>query len=329
LIPLRAAVCTRYGPPEVVEVREVDTPTPKAKEILVRVVATTVASGDCRVRAWNVPGGFGIPGRLAMGIRGPRKRILGTELAGEVAAVGNDVTLFKKGDAVVAATGAGLGAHAEYVCVAEDAAVVRKPAKMTYEEAATLPFGGLSALFFLRDLGRVRPGQKVLIYGASGSVGTAAVQLARHFGAQVTGVCSTTNLALVRSLGAHKVIDYTKEDFARAGETYDVVFDTVGKTSFSRCKGLLTPKGRYLPAVAGLWQFVRTPLTSMMGGKRLLTGIAPGRKEGLVFLNGLVEAGQLRAVIDRRYPLDQIVEAHRYVEQGHKKGNVVIHVGPN
>lgn len=323
---MRAVVCTRYGSPDVLQIKEVEKPTPKDHEVLVRVHATTVNSGDCRVRASEFPRGFLMPGRLALGILRPRKPILGADLAGEIEAVGKDVTRFKAGDQVVGSKGARLGAHAEYTCMSEDGALAKKPANLTDEEAAAIPFGGMTALFFLRDLGHVQPGQKVLIYGASGAVGTAAVRLARHFGADVTGVCSTTNLDLVRSLGAHKVIDYTNEDFSKSGETYDIIFDTVGKTSFSQCKGSLTRRGRYLAAVAGLPQFLKMLWTSMTGGKRIMAGIAPDRKEDLVLLMELVEAGELNAVIDRRYPLEQIADAHGYVEKGHKKGSVVITV---
>jgi len=320
---MKAIVCTKYGPPDVLQLREVEKPVPKDNEILVKVHATTVTPGDYRIRSFTVPPLFWFMGRLVLGFTKPKNAILGFELAGEIESVGKDVKLFKEGDQVFGSTfGLGLGAHAEYKCMPEDGMVAIKPANISYEEAAGVFYGGNSALWFLKE-GNIQSGQKVLIYGASGGVGTFAVQLAKYFGAEVTGVCSTTNLELVKSLGADKVIDYTKEDFTKNGETYDIVFDTVGKTSLSRCKGLLTQEGVYLSTVMLV---VQQRWLSMTTGKKVVGGTASEETENLIFLKELLEAGKIKSVIDRRYPLEQMVEAHRYVDKGHKKGNVVITV---
>ena len=321
---MRAVVYKRYGPPDVLQLKAVDKPDPGDNEILIRVHATSVTAADYRIRGFKVSPGFWLPARLSFGFFRPRKAVLGAEFAGVVEAVGKDVNLFQTGDQVFGYDAGGFGAYADYLCRSEQGAVGLKPANTTFEEAASIPHGALAALFFLRDKGKIQSGHKVLIYGASGAVGTAAVQLARHFGAQVTGVCSASNLEMVRSLGAHTVIDYTSEDFTRNDETYDIIFDTVGKTSLSRCKRSLKPKGRYLLTVFDVPQLLQMLWTAVMGGKKVICAVASEKREDLIFIRDLVEAGQLKPVIDRRYPLEQIVEAHTYAEKGHKKGSVVI-----
>jgi 2-desacetyl-2-hydroxyethyl bacteriochlorophyllide A dehydrogenase len=317
---MKAVVCTAYGPPGVLQLREVDKPTPKDNEVLIRVHATTVTSGDVWIRSSTYSPWFWLPARIMYGLRRPRRAIPGNELAGEVESVGKDVRLFKKGDRVfgiVWKTSFG-GASAEYKCLPEDGVAI-KPANVTYEEAAAVPIGGLTALHLLRK-GDVQSGQQVLIYGASGSVGTFAVQLAKYFGAEVTGVCSTTNIEMVISLGADRVIDYTKEDFAKNGQTYDVIFDAVRKTSFSRCRSSLKQRGTYITVD---WPLVAALCASLVGSRKIVFGIAK-RIEDLTLLRELIEAGKLKPVIDRRYPLERTAEAHRYVEEGHKRGNVVL-----
>jgi len=302
---MKAIVCTKYGPPEVLQLKEVEKPTPKNHEVLVKIFATAVTASDCIVRGFKVPPKFWIPMALAVGFPGPRQAILGMVFAGEVEAAGKDVKSFKKGDPVFGLDRFAFGTYAEYKCISAAGMLAIKPGNLNYEEAAAIPYGGLLAMPFLRK-GAIQSGQKILIYGASGAIGTSAVQLARCFGAEVTGVCSSANLELVESLGAHTAIDYTREDFKDRGERYDFIFNAVGKRKAKlQCEKALTPNGKHITVDDG------SPKV---------------RIEDLILLNELAEAGKLKAVIDRRYPLEQMVAAHRYVDQGHKKGNVVITV---
>ena len=317
---MKAIVCTKYGPPEVLQLKEVKKPVPKDNEVLVRIHASTVASGDIRLRSFTWAPWFWLPGRIMYGLIKPRKKIPGNELSGEIEALGKDVTLFKVGDQVFGITWTISfgGANAEYLCLLENEVAI-KPVNLTFEEAAAVPIGCLTALVLLRK-GKISSGQRILIYGASGSVGTFAVQLAKYFGAEVTGVCSTTNIEMVKSIGADRVVDYTREDFTKSDQSYDLIFDTVMKTSFSKCKNSLTPRGIFVtvdyPLVTALW-------TSIAGSRKVVFGIA-NKIEDLSFLRELIEAGKIKPVIDKCYPLEQTAEAHRYVEKGHKKGNVVI-----
>jgi len=306
---MKAVVCTKYGPPEVLRLQEVEKPVPRNGEVRIRVHATAVTSSDCIIRNFNLPASMQVPARLVLGITKPRRPILGMVLAGEIESVGKHAGPFKEGSQVFGFDRFGFGAYAEYKCMPESGVLAPKPSNLTYEEAAAIPYGGMLALHFLRKA-KIRSGQKVLVYGASGAVGTSAVQLAKHFGAEVTGVCGTANLGLVRSLGADAVTDHTKDDFTKNPELYDLIFVAVGNRvkppSKADCKKVLVPGGVYVSVDQG------TP--------KLLT-------EDLVLLAQLVELGKLKPVIDRCYPLEQMAEAHRYVDKGHKKGNVVISVG--
>jgi len=320
---MNAIVYTTYGPPDVLHLKEVKKPAPKENEVLIRVDAAAVTTTDCDLRGGNMLM------RLVFGLRKPKRPILGTEFAGEIEAIGKDVRRFRPGDQVFGATGAGFGAHAEYICLPEDGALAKKPANTTFAEAAAICEGGLTALPFLRDTGKIQHGDRVLINGASGAVGSSAVQLAKIFGADVTGVCGPTNVTLVRSLGADRVIDYTREDFTQTGQRYDIIFDAVSKSSFARCKDSLTPGGVYLATVPSLALYRHVLWTAKFGGKKArvaATGLRPPREKArdLLILKELTEAGTLRPVIDSTYPMDQIVEAHRRVETGHKKGHVVV-----
>lgn len=321
---MEAMVCEKYGTPDVLRLDEVKTPTPKDNEILIRVHAAVVTNADCAARK-----GKPLVARLAFGLFKPKSKILGTEFSGEIESVGKQVKRFKKGDLVYAATGTDFGAHAEYVCMPEDGALSQKPSNVTFEEAAAICEGALTALPFLRDEGHIQKGQKILINGASGSVGTAAVQLAHYLGAEVTGVCSSKNVELVKSLGADTVIDYTKEDFTQNGQSYDIIFDAVGKSSFYYCKSSLKPKGIYLSPVLKsgiLFQMLRTSKFSNKKAIITFTGLrsAEEKTKDLVLIRELIEAGKIKPVIDRRYSLKEIPDAHRYVETGHKVGNVVV-----
>ncbi len=319
---MKAIVAAKYGSPDILGLVEIEKPVPKDHEILVKVHATTVNVGDTRMRSFTVPAIAWLPARIALGFRKPRNPIFGMELAGEVEAIGKAVKRFQVGDQVIASTmKSNFGAHAEYKCLPEDGAVAIKPANMTYEDAATLSIGANTALHFLRE-GKIGRDMKVLIIGASGSIGTFAVQLAKYFGAEVTGVCSAANIEMVKSLGADRVIDYTQGDYTKNGETYDIVFDTVLKTTFKQCKNLLMKRGCYLTA----GPLALRPYYQMTTGKKVIGGGAVLTTEKLEFLIELCESGRLRPVIDRFYPLERTAEAHRYVDQGHKKGNVVINV---
>jgi len=321
---MKAIICTKYGSPEVLQLKEVEKPVPTDNEVLIKIVATTVTIADSRVRGFNVPLSFWLPARIALGWTKPKIDILGGELAGKIESTGKDVTLFKKGDTVFAFPGHNsFGCYAEYKCMPEDGVIAIKPDNVTFEEAAAISFGGGIALHFIREA-NIQKGQKVLIYGASGSVGTYAVQLANYFGAEVTGVCSTANLKLVKSLGADHVIDYTKEDFSKRDEKYDVIFDAVGKSSLSACVKSLKSDGMLIQAVATPALTVRMKLMSLFSGKRYIGGTLIPKAEDLIYLVELVEKGIIKPVIDRKYPFEQIVEAHQYVDKGHKKGNVVI-----
>jgi NADPH:quinone reductase-like Zn-dependent oxidoreductase len=329
---MKAVVNTKYGPPEVLQLIEVEKPTPNDNEVLIKIYATTVTAGDCEMRSLKLPLGYQLMLRLGFGIRGPRNIKTGSEVAGEIEAVGKDVKQFRVGDQVYGSTGMVFGANAEYICLPEkpgemEGGVAIKPANMSYEEAATVPFGGRDALHFLRK-GDIQSGQKILINGAGGSIGTFGIQLAKQYGAEVTAVDSTAKLDMLRSIGADHVVDYTKEDFTKRGEVYDVIFDVIGKVSFSRSAESIKQNGTYLLAnpssqmVQGLW-------VRMTSDRNVIMETSSGTIADLIFLRGLIEEGKLTTVIDRSYPLEQIVEAHRYVEKGGKLGNVVITVEHN
>jgi NADPH:quinone reductase-like Zn-dependent oxidoreductase len=332
---MKAIVYREFGSPDVLQLADIDTPSPKDNELLIRLCATTVKYGDIvarnfantPAREFHMPMLLWLPARIGFGLTKPSTPILGAEFAGDVAAVGKDVNRFRVGDAVFGYLGQRMGAYAEYVCMPEDGAVATKPANTTYEEAATVPYGGLMAMSLLSRVD-IREGQKVLVNGASGSIGSHALQLAKHRGAEVTGVCSTPNIAFVEALGADHVIDYTQQDFTQSGEVYDLIFDVLGKTSLARCRYSLKEDGRLLLASFKLKHLLEMVRTSMGGGRKVTCALASETQEDLVAIKGLVEAGAVKTVIDRRYPLEKAADAHRYVESGQKQGNVVITIGP-
>lgn len=330
---MKAVVYEHYGSPEVLKLQEVSKPAPKDNEILIRIYAVSVNVGDLWARnfkaitpsKFSMPLPLWLPSRLYFGWTKPKISILGSEFAGRIESVGRDVKRFKKGDPVFGYRGQSMGANAEYLCVPENGMVEIKPSNMSYEEAATVPYGALTALSLLRKA-NLQPGQKVLINGASGGIGSAAVQLAKYFGAEVTGVCGTPRLEFVRALGADKVIDYTNEDFTQNGESYDLIFDIPGKSSFSKCRNSLKPDGIYLLASFKMKQLFQMLWTSMTGGRKVICALSSEKVEDLAFIRELAEAGKFQAIIDRHFPLEQTAEAHTYIENGFKKGNVVISV---
>jgi len=326
---MKAIVCEKFGPPEVLQLKEVAKPVPGEKEILIKVHATSVNAADCNLRGFvYIPSGMGLLARLMLGFKKPKISIQGSVLAGEVEAVGKDIQSFKVGDKVFG-TGPRLGGYAEYACWTEEGALTKMPENISFEQAATVPYGALTALYFLHDKGKVRKGQKVLVIGASGGVGVYAVQLAHHFGAEVSGVCSSRNAALVESLGAHRVIDYAKEDVTQSAEKWDIVLDVVvGKTSFRKYKRILNHKGFYLAVAGGLNDMIYMIWTSISGGRKVIFGGGSDVeiKENLLFLKELIETGKLLPVMDKSFSLEQMVEAHRYVESGTKKGSIAVRV---
>ena len=324
---MTAVVCERYGSADLLKFVRLPRPSPKTDESLIRVLASTITSGDCRVRSLNLPTGFGLLGRLALGITGPRQPILGTELAGEVVQIGSAVTNFQVGDPVFAFPGARMGCHAEYRCVAAAGPVAKMPSNLSYEQAAALCFGGSTMLDFYRR-GRLVAGDQILVNGASGGVGTVAVQLAKHAGAHVTAVCSTTNVELLASMGADRVIDYTQEDFTRSGLTFDVIVDAVGNAPFSRSGALLRPGGRLLMLVPSLWDLLQAPWITLLSDKTVVAGPTEERVEYVQQLAHLAAAGRVLPVIDCCYPFEQIAQAYQYVDRGHKRGNVCVSFAP-
>lgn len=330
---MKAVIWTEYGPPDVLQIQEIEKPTPQDNDILIKIKATSVNYGDLLARnfksvtprEFNMPFLFWLLSRLFFGFKNPKMKILGSEFAGEIEATGKNVKRFKTGDAVFGYLGQNMGAYAEYLCVNEDSVVAPKPANMSFEEAGVVPMGSIMA-WYLMHKAKIQPGQKVLINGASGSIGSAAVQIAKHLGAEITGVCGTQRLEYVKSLGADHVIDYSTEDFTQNGEQFDLVFDVLGKSSFSRAKNVLSQNGRYLLASFKMKQLFQMLWTSIFGSKRVLCILAPGSTEDLIAVKNLIEAGKFKTIIDKSFPLEQTAEAHRYVETGYQKGKVAITV---
>jgi NADPH:quinone reductase-like Zn-dependent oxidoreductase len=324
---MKACVYNQYGPPEVLRIVDIPRPAPGPGDVIIRVRATSVTSGDCNARdAVFVPNGLGFAQRLMCGLRKPKRPVLGFEFAGEIAAVGERVTRFARGDKVFGVTGMRFGAYAEYLTLPENGRIAHKPDTVSFEEAAAASFGATTALYFLRDLCRVRAGHSLCVYGASGCVGTSAVQLGRHFGARVSGVCGAGNHELIRAIGAEQAIDYAAEDFTRTGRTWDIIFDAVGKTTFAHCKKALNAHGVYCAGAGGPRELIQAMIPFSASGKRVRAGAAPDRLDDLLYIRDLLARGAFRPVIDRSYPLERIVEAHRYADSGHKRGNVVITV---
>jgi NADPH:quinone reductase-like Zn-dependent oxidoreductase len=327
---MKAIYHTKYGSPDELQVKDIAKPSPDENELLIKIYASTVTTTDCNVRNFTfVPKIFMPMAKIMFGSKKPKINILGIDFAGEVESTGKNVKLFKKGEYVFGTPGSSFGSHAEFICIPENKALALKPVTATFEESAAIPLAGNTALYFIRDLGKIRPGQKILIIGASGGIGTFAVQLAKFYGAEVTGVCSSTNLEMVKSLGADKVIDYTKENFLQNSKTYDIIFDVVGKTSFSKCKKILKKNGIYLVNLIELSDIFHILRSLLFGGKKVRGGNAIANKENIIFLKQLVDSGKIKPVIDRCYPFEQTAEAFRYVEKGHKKGNVVINIQHN
>ncbi len=318
-LTMKAIAWTKYGAPDVLKIIEIEKPKPKSDEVLIKVHSSTVTAGDVRLRSFNFPAGFWLPSRLVFGLFKPRKIIPGMDISGEIESIGHDVTLFNVGDKVYGTAGMHLGAYAEYICLPEKSALVKKPINVTYQEAVAIPFGGLTAIHFLKNEANINKGQKILINGASGAVGAASVQLAKYLGAEVTGVCSTENIELVKLLGSNHVVDYKKEDITKIGEVYDVILDAVGNLSLHHCRQLLKEHGKLISINTGLL----TNLAALFR-RNLISGVAGESKEGLEYLRELVESGNMKPVIDKVFPLEETTRAHKYVDKGHKKGNVII-----